>query len=66
MLQAKEEKDHWLLSDERIRLFFVDPRQAAGYSLVVVLYIMFASYVQYITRIPYKIPFFSCMPLFIC
>lgn len=26
MLQVKEEKEHWLLSDERIRLFFVDPR----------------------------------------
>jgi hypothetical protein len=26
MLQVKEEKEHWLLSDERIRLLFVDPR----------------------------------------
>ncbi|XP_024362912.1 uncharacterized protein [Physcomitrium patens] len=26
MLQMKEEKEHWLLSDERIRLFFEDPR----------------------------------------
>jgi len=31
MLQVKEEKEHWLLSDERIRLFFVDPRLAVVY-----------------------------------
>lgn len=35
MLQVKEEKEHWLLSDERIRLFFVDPRLAVVYLLVV-------------------------------
>ncbi|KAJ7248545.1 hypothetical protein O6H91_Y425200 [Diphasiastrum complanatum] len=26
MLQVLEEKDHWLLSDERIKMFFADPR----------------------------------------
>lgn len=26
MLQVREEKEHWLLPDERIRLFFGDPR----------------------------------------
>ena len=36
MLQVKEEKEHLLLSDERIRLFFVDPSEVVGYLLILV------------------------------
>jgi hypothetical protein len=35
MLQIREEKEHWLVADERIHMFFLDPRWASNpYSFV--------------------------------
>lgn len=38
MLQVREENEHWLLSDERIRLFLGDPRFAANnFSILLII-----------------------------